>query len=266
MKTIIQVYSLGYINNPNSFHGIGDFVRSTIGLFYFCKKNNFKLLVDFSLHPIGEFLEATQHEYSSFVKSQKNKINLVNEESSVLDFLKMNNSDVSIFFAWFALGIFDKPITKEAKEFVQKMLTPNKIMKDYIDEAFKKIPFETYNIIHYRLGDKDLVKGTRTDYNFYLNHLIQHMEPNSILMSDSKKFKDLVKKNNFPIFMLDGEICHLGLDNDSSSVKDTLVELFIIMKAEKVKSYSVYSWHSGFVHTVCFVHSIPFESHIHLLT
>ena len=152
MKTIIQVYSLGYVNNPTSFHGLGDFVRSTIGLFYFCKKNNFKLLVDFSLHPIGEFLEATQHEYSSFVKSHKNKINLVNEESSILDFLQMNNSDVSIFFGWFALEIFNKPITREAKEFIQKMLTPNKIMKDYIDETFKKIPFETRSYLIKMLG------------------------------------------------------------------------------------------------------------------
>ena len=61
MKTVIQVYKICYNNvvtdDTQNFHGIGDFFRSTLGLYNLSKIYNFKLIVDFSLHPIQNFLE-----------------------------------------------------------------------------------------------------------------------------------------------------------------------------------------------------------------
>jgi hypothetical protein len=137
-------------------------------------------------------------------------------------------------------------------------------MREYIDFKMSQIPFKDFNIIHYRLGDDELVRNTSHSNNYNLDHLVQKMEKNDILMSDSSKFKEFVKKSNLEIFMFDNAICHLGFHNDDDKIKDTLFEFFLLSYASKIKSHSIYSWESGFTKAISFIYQIPFESQINV--
>jgi hypothetical protein len=73
-KTVIQVYSQKYSNTDNEetiislagiphyngtakYHGLGDFLRSSLGLYNLSRsQEDFDLIVDFSLHPINNLL------------------------------------------------------------------------------------------------------------------------------------------------------------------------------------------------------------------
>ena len=80
MKTVIHVWTQHAITykrlDPSWVrnYGLGDLIRGTIGLFRLFKKNDYKFIVDVSLHPISKFLKVQRHEYSNLVKSNKNTI------------------------------------------------------------------------------------------------------------------------------------------------------------------------------------------------
>jgi len=50
--------------------------------------------------------------------------------------------------------------------------------------------------------------------------------------------------------MLDTKVCHIGYNSCYEELRDTLVEFFMIMKSKRIRSFSVYSWLSGFVYTI----------------
>ena len=89
MKTVIHAWShnfninaihlnkYNYLNESNFYFGLGDLIRSTIKLFYLSKSMNFNLIVDIQHHPISEFLKVEQHEYTDYVKNNKDNINYV---------------------------------------------------------------------------------------------------------------------------------------------------------------------------------------------
>ena len=274
MKTVIQVFKNGYSNvvtdHNGNFHGIGDFLRSTLGMYNLSKIHNFNLIVDLSIHPIRKFFKCVEHEYSNIVKEKINHINVINLDNNILNYINQSNEEVIVFFGWFGTEVYDTPITPDAQIFMKNLLVPNECMREYIDQQMGQIPFKDFNIIHYRLGDDELVRNTIHNNNYNLDHIIQKMEKNDILLSDSSNFKEYVKKNNIDIFMFDNAICHLGFhsndhdDKDNDKIKDTLFEFFLLSYASKIKSHSIYSWESGFTKAISFIYQIPLESQINI--
>ena len=64
--------------------------------------------------------------------------------------------------------------------------------------------------------------------------------------------------------MFNDKICHLGVSNDYNSIQHTLFEFLLISKASKIKSYSSYSWISGFAHIISFIYNIPIISKLNI--
>jgi hypothetical protein len=266
MKTVIQVYKIGYNNvvtdNTQNFHGIGDFFRSTLGLYNLSKIYNFNLIVDFSLHPIQNLLEYNEHQYSNIVREKQNSISLIVETQAIMEYINNSNEEVVVFFGWSSPNVYNTPITAESQIFMKNLLKPNKIMCEYIETQLNKIPFNEYNIIHYRLGDNTLVRNENKQHS--LHHILNNYETNDILICDSSEFKNQVKNTNPNIFMFNNNICHLGFSNDVNSIQDTLFEFLLISKASKIKTYSSYGWISGFTHIISFIYNIPITSEINI--
>ena len=263
MKTFIQIYKQGYSNSKKEeFHGIGDFLRGTLGLYRLSKIYNFNLIVDFSLHPIKEYIEYIETDYTSLVKSNENNINFLYKHE-ILDKIN-NNEEIILLFGWFYLEVYDTPISEDETLFMKNLLIPNKNMLDYINLKLLEVPFTNFNIIHFRLGDDILVKNNNKN-EFNINHIINNIDSNTnnILLSDSYNFKEFVREKNLNIFIFNTNICHLGFHNNID-LKDTLFEFFITIKANKVKSFSVYSWASGFTYAISFIYKIPYESKVNL--
>ena len=50
---------------------------------------------------------------------------------------------------------------------------------------------------------------------------------------------------------------HLGRSTDHNSIKDTLIDFFILTTASKIKTYTSYEWISGFVYWAHKIYDIP---------
>ena len=267
MKTFVQVYKKKYCNihcDTEKFPGLGDFLRGTLGLYMLSKKYLFNLVVDFSLHPIKEYIEYIETDYSKLVKSNEKNIRYLFEKE-IIEIINNSNEEIIYLFGWFGLEVYDTPITEDAIIFMKNLIKPNKIMEDYINIKLLEIPFTNFNIIHCRLGDDRLFKNNN-EKEFNINEIIGNLDTknNYILLSDSREFKEFVREKNLNIFIFDTKICHLGWYDENIDVKDTLFEFFLILKASNVKSFSVYSWPSGFTYAISFIYKIPYESKINL--
>jgi len=64
--------------------------------------------------------------------------------------------------------------------------------------------------------------------------------------------------------MFDNNICHLGRSKYVDAIKDTLFELFLLISASKIKSYTVYGWSSGYTKIISFIYNIPLESETYI--
>jgi hypothetical protein len=251
MKTVIQVWGNKFRNVESdytkNYWGIGDAIRGTIKLFQLSKKMNFKLVVDTSRHPISNFLKLKSNEYN------------INENldfvfpGKVEEYIN-NNSENPLCF--FTTDPCDENIDNECKEFIKGILIPNDELQEYINKKTSPDPF---NIIHYRLGDEELIrKNNGGNLTRYLDQIKKVKEPNDILISDSVSFKNLVKLN-IDIKMFDTNPAHLGHAGHKDSFKDTIFEFFLVTKSKKIKTYSVYDWVSGFVYWAHKIYDIPIE-------
>ena len=270
MKTIIFTWSqkfninqehlqkYNYYNEKNFFFGLGDLIRASIKMYALSKKMNFNLIVDLQLHPISSFLKIEKHEYTHLVLKNKDNIDYVCY-GAVEDYVN-SKQDNSVSFL-FTNDFFEGTVTHEIKNFIKNILTPTDIFQKYINEKLKKIKKKPFQIMHYRLNDDEFLNKIKNNsgsiYQDILTNMKRIKEPNDILISDTKSFKDLVFKNNIEIMMFDINICHLGLSTDLDAIRDTLFEFFLITYASKIKTYCKIHAMSGFVKWVSAIYDIP---------
>ena len=117
-KTVIQVFTQSVNNlktdDVNNFWGIGDIIRGTIALFQLSKKHNFRLIVDIQLHPISQYFKYNTHEYSEFIRKNKNNVSFIYPDQVENHIL--NSNDNIVYFL--TNDFFHEEITNECKEFI----------------------------------------------------------------------------------------------------------------------------------------------------
>lgn len=270
MKTVIHVWThnfnisqnhidkYNFLKETNFYFGLGDLIRSTIKLYELSKRMNFRFLVDVQLHPISEFLNIDQHEYTSYVDTNKDNIDYVCY-GAVEDYINEHSeNDIMLILT---NDFYDGEMPLDCKHFIKKIFTPSKCFEDFIQNKKQKIPYTNYNILHYRIGDNDFVKSSNDMndcYEYCLDHFLKHKEENDILVTDTKSLKQYLYLNS-DIFIFDTKICHLGLSKDSDAVRDTLFEFFLITQSSKIKTYCKIHHISGFVKWISKVYDIPIE-------
>uniref|UniRef100_A0A6C0DFT3 Uncharacterized protein n=1 Tax=viral metagenome TaxID=1070528 RepID=A0A6C0DFT3_9ZZZZ len=258
-KTIILAWTHKTSNlettDIENFWGLGDIIRGTIKMYFLSKKMNFNLIVDIQNHPISQFLKIQTHEYSNLILENKNNIEFI-FPGNVETYINNNNRNILFFFT---NDHYTQDITNDCKDFIKNLLTPNDEFKIFFDNKIKELPFKIFNIIHFRLGDGEMVRNENISMSLFdinYNNLINNHDENDVLISDSIHFKKYIK-DKIDIFMFDTKVGHFGFHKDDKLLKDTLFEFFIISKATKIKSFSVYSWKSGFVKIISEIYNIP---------
>ena len=267
MKTVIQVWThkfnidnehlnkYNYLNETNFYFGLGDLIRSTLKLYKLSKQMGFAFIVDIQLHPISEFLKTDTHPYSDYVLEHKEDVDYVCY-GAVEDYVNAHN-DGDIMLILTNDFFSDDDVDNEGKQIIKNIFVPNYKFQNFINMKFSKIPFGKWNIFHYRLNDNDFLnKQESINYDMYLSHLKKNREENDILITDTKKLKHFIFKND-DIFMFDTKICHLGLSTNSDEIRDTLFELFLIIHSSKIKTYCKIHAVSGFVKWISKIYNIP---------
>jgi len=262
MKTVIQVFSTKY-DSENGYHGIGDLLRSSLGMYNLSKQYNFNLIVDYSLHPIANFLRTITHKDTELVKTHKDKVIFLGGRGKILNYIKKTRSDIIIFFGWLGTEVYDTKMTTESTNFMKEILVPNEIFSKKLERKILKIPYKDYTIIHYRLGDDEMNNNNEMKYEHLLRHFMKNYEQTDILLSDCLNYKIYISKN-VKIFTYKNKISHLGRNDNMNEIEHSLIELLILSRAKYIKSYTVYPWISGFTHMISYIYNIPLKSEINI--
>lgn len=238
--------------------GLGDLLRSTIGALQFCEKAGCECIVDISLHPISTLLEVKTHRFSDLVKSRKDTLFAFNTYELV-DFLneEFKKGDVACCFAHWGVDTYKTPPTPQIIAAIKNILTPNAIFTEYMQRMTAVIPWPAYNILHFRLGDTELLQGIEhTEFTPYIELAKKYMDHYDILLSDSPNFKKKVV-DQLDIYTFKQPVAHLGVHGGVERIQHTLFEFFLLTKAQTIKTYSVHSWSSGFATVAAYLYGIP---------
>lgn len=258
MKTIIQVWvhkcncKYHIQNDTDAFWGLGDMIKGTIKLYQLCKRYNYNYIVDIRLHSICNFLNQMENPYEKLILDNRDNIEFI-YPGEVEDYINKENNEIIFFFT---NDSCEENIDEDTKEFMRKILSPNISFSSYLNSKINEIPYESYNIIHFRFGDDEIVRGNNINYDNCLNIFLNNRKDNDILISDSIKFKNEVKKL-INIFTFDINPIHIGYSKDIESLKDTLIDFYIMINSKEIKTFSVYDWISGFTFWISRIYDIP---------
>lgn len=232
-------------------------------LFLLCSAMKIPLYVDFSTHPIQNFLQSVPHPYEEFVKEHLHEAIFLDHNTNLQTFLNDKNFITLTTPCLLFTNVDSHNYSEESKEFVKSSFL--NFSSIFLNVWSMKIPKE-YSILHFRLGDNFMCSDNidSNDYERKFDDEIAifrlHTESHDVLISDSKTFKAYVAKHS-DCKMFDLEICHLGYHVDEKSlqaIEHTLFDLFLVSRAKKIKSHSIYNWESGFVREISKIYNIEF--------
>jgi hypothetical protein len=258
-KTIIHVW---HYPKGESFWGLGDMIRGTIFLHQYCKQQGYQYYVDLRHHSISQYLLEVDHPHKEYVDANENvwecmcdKFTSTEEFHEAIRLKFMKTNILCIFCNQHELGT----IEEDTKTFMKKLLQPTPEFEADIETTRGKLHSDTYNILHVRMGDDFLVNQN----DFYMDVLDKlslvlelFIASNDVLMSDSMVVKQYLHYK-YQILTLDTRPSHIGVDTHNANIKDSLLEFFLLMRANTIKTYSIYSWISGFVHSVHKIYNVP---------
>lgn len=265
-KTVIQVWVTKCATEfpPdtekwNNQAGLGDLVRGAIGLYKLCKQKGYEFIVDISLHPLAQYLHSEPHRFSQLVHDNKDTITGVFHEhlSSFLE-TALEHQDYVMCHSISWPTTYDEPASVELKEFIKTVLMPGPTIATYLAEVQHSLPL-AYRIVHFRVGDDDLVDGKTPDsYDAFLNLYEPSAEP-TLILSDSQTLKQLLK-SKYDVHILTHNIAHVGKHTDIDAIRNTLAEFFLSTKATSIQSFTVYWWSSGFMKIANYIYDVPLHS------
>ena len=266
-KTVVFVVKQQYFNytqTPTScFWGIGDMIRSIYGMYKKSKQFSFHLIIDISQHPISNFLLHSTHNYTTQMMSLLDTTPLIPNDNIDMHLHTMfTTSDVVYMGAHCGLDAYDVcEYDTIIKQMIKRHFIPNSEFTSYFNQLINNMPLSSMTIMHYRLGDSELVTNIIKPalLDKYYDHLFKYNVENSILLSDSYAFKSLALLRNCNAVIFHHEIGHIGYDTSLTKIKNSLFEFFISSKVKSIKTYSVYEWASGFVYSIHKLFDIPID-------
>ena len=260
-----------WMKHPNA--GFGDLLRGTMYLHKLSQKLNFNLNVDMQMHPLSQFLLASPHQHSDYVIQNQSKIvNVINDpfqtqsiEKMIIDYQLGRSPDPMLITTNYCDNFQELP-SVECKRFMKSLLFPNYEFKTYFNamcNQFKII--KTYSIVHFRLGDDELLNPstnlTAQAYAHLLPIIDANVGSNAYIMADSVQFKQHLRlvRPGLANRIIPTTPIHLShsTETDVASVKETLFDFMLIINAKVIKTHSYYGWISGFVHWGSFIFNVP---------
>jgi len=241
MKTVIHLW------NHNANSGIGDLIRGSYGVYLVCKDYGYNFKIDINSHIISNLLISRKSEEMSNIKN----VYSVPSRKKLSFFIKkkLQNTDIYLIETNCDIWVYDIPMNEEFRNMIKDILSPKPELYNLIEESF--IPNEC---LHMRLGD-EYING-KGDIEKYYDIFRKFYSEGDFFISDSPKFKSYIKLKHPNVKMLNSNPVHLGVSGDLEGIKHTLLELFLVSKCKKIKTYSNYHWVSGFVNSISHVYDI----------
>lgn len=270
---VVNVFQKTYSNGKGN--GFGDFLRGSFFLLQIAMTYNLKYDVDYKNHMISQFLYKEKDTECNTIIDYPNIyyipgtckalskplyeefINYLNSENDETYYLYTNNYPMHT--------ISDFQI-----EFIKNKFLPNEILNNAINNTMQSVHLiaNQYNVIHIRTGDRFILCND-IDYKFFadVSKIINNkIVPSNkyLILSDSIEFKKLLK-NKFPeLIIYINDITHLGeesinVKDEYNATKNTLVDFFIMSKANHIHGISVYEHGTGFSEYCSKIYKIGYD-------
>ena len=142
-------------------------------------------------------------------------------------------------------------------------------IENYINNVLNKIGLikKNYGLIHIRTGDNYLKDGKNLQIQFAqkIKNILKncHLYPNNkyLLISDNNQLKIYLNKQFQNLFIYILPITHLGesTNQNDSSLKNTMLDFFIMSYSTMIISLSPHFWGSGFSEWASVMYNIPYK-------
>ena len=254
---VISLWSTKVSNMEQSIHsniwGLGDLIRGTFQLYQICRKHNLSFALDFRNHPISQIMiQKSEFKYNTSKIKFHIFLNTLEMEKFILKAAKSEEKDLFIMTNG-CLPLSDV-YANHFKKFINKHF---QLKSEYRRLLEKSLPSpKSYDILHIRLGDDSLIENKNIITKNILMILRSHLNKDTILISDSNHLKDYAKRN-FSARILPTKPTHFGLKINAKQTFDNYLEFNILKGAKNIKTFSNYSWISGFVYTPSIIYGIP---------
>lgn len=259
-----------YINKPNGM-GFGDFLRGSIATKQLCLEYDIPFAIDFSLHPIGKYLNSViqkpQIDIDSIIYLQDvpnyDIHTLRNTLKKRLSLTSLKKYDAYIYTnVWPLFGI-SRQVSNSIKLYLQPSIECENAIKQTLAELTE------YEVIHIRVGD---LLSFGTQIGDTVNHTLEQIIDSlsiveniqrattrpCIIMSDSTECKHILSKK-YGLRCTSTIPSHMALERNLAL--DTLVDFFILSRARHIHQFSVHFWGSGFSDSAHWLYRIPITKH-----
>jgi len=255
------------INVYNNFtFGLGDYLRGCLFLSQLCIHQKKIFLMNYSQHPICEFLTGGDNqtitepllEFPFIIKSRYDyfqRISFLNDHSQENIYMKDNSFPL-------------KEIHNNVIYNVLQQIQPTPILIDSITNYLNELHLEknTFIIIHLRIGDDILLKNNPIStfiVQKIINKLKQILHPTKkyLLIADNPWIKYIIYKYFSFVYFKKTRITHLGISNikEKGAILDTLTEFFLMKHCQQIISFSSYSHRTSFGEVASILFNKPFQ-------
>ena len=277
------------------FSGIGDFFRGSIYLYKRCKEAKIDFSLSLGNHPISKHLKFKHeddcdsyaiHDIPSDFCQTDRKLGLsgfsVLELDKIFNVLKNMEGGKKFVFSNYHEVLNAKAINtmnhinsiKLNKDICDWFKTNIYFSKEIEDAVNSSLIFKDFNVIHFRLGDKNSFTKSEIksdiDKDYFFSIINRQEKKNTIIISDNNELKRIIMQNkdeiSFPVFVPHLESSHTqnytgveSLESSDDSAFYTAFDLKVLSMASKVTGYSSYYWGTGFSCWISKLLSIPFS-------
>ena len=258
---VISLWSTKVSNLDQSIHsniwGLGDLIRGTFQLYQICRKHNLSFELDFRNHPISQIMiQKSECKYTNTAKINFHIfLNTIEMEKFILK--AANNKENDLFIMTNGCLPLSGVYADHFKKFINNYFQLKDEYRNLLENSLP--PPKSYEVLHIRLGDDYLIDNKNTINKNISIILRSNLNKDTILISDSDYLKDYAKRN-FSARTLPTQPTHFGLKINAKQTFDNYLEFNILKGANKIKTFSNYSWISGFVYIPSIIYGIPLKN------
>jgi hypothetical protein len=279
IKTIHYVYQYSFVN-VNKTTGFGDFIRGCLFLLEFCEKHNLKYNFHIKNHNIKKYLKHFENKpeidtrisshiskylhlnaYFTCVKNIIDYVVTLNDEKRFIYYVNTQpNYSGNIF-----INTTNFPrhyISNENRAIMRSLLEPCDEVHNEVEEYLSKLQLldKSFVTYHIRLGDSFLQNSDQIVNLQIVQYIINNMKNTNqpfLLITDCSPLKRIILSYYPNMKCIFFDISHT-CDNNITSIKNTLVEFYMMAQSRTILSMSVYPHGSGFSKWCSVVYNIPY--------
>ena len=265
-----------YFNYGHYCGGLGDFLRSALAFFSFCKHNGVEFYLNITDHPVGKYFKnninnpVLHHHSQSLFDIDQNSPQVGQSLQYIVDHKDHNVIIMSNIYTFIDLEIMKKyaakfleliEVTSEINDRVNQLCQTCSLLRD---------GSSNYESFHLRCGDLHMLhtdyKQDDSDFSNRIGGVDIHNKLSTLFKDNPSKIlfhcdNEMIKReiaSKYGFAVLDVSIYHIAHKANDEQYIDVLAEFLIMGRASKIYHYAP-KWVSGYSKWSAFIHGKEYE-------